>query len=333
MSLPLISENKKFVAMNINFDSLFFPLNIDRKKYRDPSFFEVADRFFALSEKYKFKYSIFIIGRDLENPEVFARVREWSQAGHEIGNHTYTHETRLGTLPRPEMETEVLKSHEIITRCTGKEPRGFISPSWNVSLDLIDVLLKANYLYDTSVFPSYFIYLLLLKLKLLKGGRGGAKIVDTGLGTRGDGWAPLFASREPYFVTSQSLIEKQKDGLLMMPLPVTPYLRLPCWHTVWFALGKRVTSRVLKKCLKSHDDFYYLMHPRDYFDPSKDLDSEFIRQHSDDLSVFEGFNIPLRRKEDFFIETMKILSQSGRKFITLQEMAFKIKQEMKMNNH
>lgn len=312
------------IAMNINFDSLFFPLTIDRQRFRDPSFYQIADRFFALSAQYKFRYTIFVIGRDLENPEVFARVRDWAAAGHEIGNHTYTHETRLGTLPRHAMETEILKSHEIIARCTGAPPKGFISPTWNVSSAVVEILLKANYTYDTSVFPSYFLYLLLLKLKLMKR-HGGAQIVDTTLRTRGDGLAPLFASPRPYFVTPHSLIKKAPHGLLMMPLPVTPILRIPCWHTMWFVFGKTIMRRILKSSLAARDDFYYVMHPRDYFDPASDFEPSFVREHAKDLSVFEGLSIPFGKKDALLKETMNILAASGRKFITLGEMAERIK--------
>ena len=40
-----------------------------------------------LAEKYEFKITFFVIGHELKNTEVFARVREWSARGHEIANH------------------------------------------------------------------------------------------------------------------------------------------------------------------------------------------------------------------------------------------------------
>ena len=58
------------------------------KSYRDPSFFEVADRFLLLAEKYSFKLTIFVIGRDLENPLNQEAVKKWAAMGHEIGNHS-----------------------------------------------------------------------------------------------------------------------------------------------------------------------------------------------------------------------------------------------------
>ena len=77
------------IAININFDSLNENLGFP-KSYRDPSFFEVFDRFLEFSNEFNFKYSIYIIGKDLENPEINSRVKAWSQAGHEIGNPKFS---------------------------------------------------------------------------------------------------------------------------------------------------------------------------------------------------------------------------------------------------
>ena len=79
---------KSPIAIDINFDSLNENLGFP-SAFKDPSFFEVFDNFLYFSDKYNFKYSIYIIGKDLENPELKARVKDWSQAGHEIGNHIY----------------------------------------------------------------------------------------------------------------------------------------------------------------------------------------------------------------------------------------------------
>lgn len=313
---------ENLVNININFDSLFFSLTIDRKAVNDPSFFAVADRFFDLANKYDFKYTIFIIGKDLENAEVAARVRSWSEAGHEIGNHSLTHNPNLGNLPRAQMEYEVVKSHELIAKCTGREPRGFISPSWSTSGDLVDILIKNNYLYDTSIFPSYFQYLVLLKLLFMSGNRN--KNFQVSFMQRQDKWAFLFAPRKPYFIQPESLIRKQKDGLLVIPLPVVTPLRLPCWHTMYFVFGKRVTNWLIKRALNECEDLYYVFHPRDLIDYERDLAPEFKESYKDELTVFESLKVPIEDKLSFASSALELISRSGRKFVTLEEMAKKI---------
>ena len=318
---------QKMVNININFDSLFFPLSIDRQSMTDPFFIGAADRFFQMSAKYNFKYSIFIVGKDLENPEVFARVKSWSEAGHEIGNHSYTHNPNLGSLPREQMEYEVMKSHELITKCTGKEPRGFISPSWSTSGDLIDILIKNNYLYDTSIFPSYFQYLVLLKLMILT--KGEHKNFHPSFSARKDKWAFFFAPKKPYFIRPDSLIKKQSDGLLMMPLPVATPLRFPVWHTMYFIFGKKFTNWLLKRAILENEYFYYLLHPRDLADYEKDLPQSLKDEHHDEMSVFESLELPIDKKIDFVENALRTIAQSGRQFVTLETMAEKIIQDLK----
>lgn len=313
------------INININFDSLFFPLTIDRKATRDPSFFTGADRFFDLADKYNFKYTIFIIGKDLENAEVSARVRSWSDAGHEIGNHSLTHNPNLGNLPRAQMEYEVVKSHELIARCTGREPRGFISPSWSTSGDLVEILLKNNYLYDTSIFPSYFQYLVLLKLWLMSGNRN--KNFQVSFMQRRDKWAFLLAPRRPYFIRPESLVKRQRDGLLVIPLPVVTPLRLPCWHTMFFVFGRKVTNWLIRRALKECEDFYYVFHPRDLIDYERDLSPEFKEKYKDELTVFESLKVPIGDKLSFASKALETITAGGRRFVTLEEIAKRIYEE------
>ena len=69
------------IAININFDSMSeaygFPKNIC-----DPTYFKIFDRFLDYSNKYNFKYTIYIIEKDLENPELFSRVKDWNSMGY-----------------------------------------------------------------------------------------------------------------------------------------------------------------------------------------------------------------------------------------------------------
>lgn len=311
--------NQQTVSFNINYDSLFSPLSIDRSSMRDPSFFVVADRFFSFADKHDFKFTIFIVGKDLENPEVAARVRSWSMAGHEIGNHSLTHNPNLGSLPIAEMEYEIVRSHELIAQCTGKEPRGFISPSWSTSPTLVELLINNNYLYDTSIFPSYFQYLVFLKLMFLT--KKKHKGFNVSYKLRRDNKVFLFAPREPYFLRPDSLIKEHHDGLLTIPVPVVTPLRIPCWHTMYFIFGRQITSWLIKRALKEYDDFYYLFHPMDLLNYDQDLPDGFAKKYEHELTAFERLDVPYDIKEKYAKEAIEMICQSGRRFVTLEEMA------------
>jgi hypothetical protein len=277
------------VAMNINFDALYWPLK-QKPPSRDPSYFSVADRFMKLAEKYNFKYTIFVIGKDLENAEIAARVKSWSEAGHEIANHSWSHNPHFGNLTKEKQEYEILRAHEIITRVTGREPRGFTAPAWSFSAAAAGILQKKNYLYDASVFPGLFSFLMIARLK----------IMDRNYWLKGRA-GHLFAPQKPHFI----------GGLLEMPLPVTPLLRLPVWHTARFVFGKNIFTATLKKCLVERGAFYYVMHPADLADGS-DL--------ADVRIPLERINIPLIKKEKYIEESFGILCKDS-KIITMKEMA------------
>ena len=87
------------------------------KKFNDPSYFKGFDRVIKIINKYNIKISIYVIGKDLENKEIFARVRDWSSAGHEIGNHSWSHYHNLGSLEINEIS---VKDYERVVHVTNK---------------------------------------------------------------------------------------------------------------------------------------------------------------------------------------------------------------------
>lgn len=297
-------------SFNINFDSLGWALSASPKGFLDPTYLHIAERFFELSNKYGFKYTIFIIGRDLENHRVAQRVKEWSEQGHEIGNHSYSHKQNLGYLDYNKLEMEVMKSHELITKVCGKEPKGFIAPAWATSAELIDILLKHNYLYDTSVFPSYFMYLASAKLwcNFRWDHRRGT------IFQRRDRLVNLFASRKPYFSKGRSLIKKESGGLLIIPLPVTPLLRIPCWHTMSFLLPRAIFSLILNLCL-TQKYFYYLLHPTDLFD-SNDIPANYRN-----IQNLERLNVSLAKKRQLFHNSIDMIIKRSSQLVTLEQIA------------
>jgi hypothetical protein len=271
----------------------------------DPAFV-CADRFFDLARNYNFKYTIFINGNDIECPKAAERVKRWAVEGHEIANHSYSHKLNLGSLRDEELEMEVMRSHEIIAKVTGKEPRGFVAPAWSFSEKLIKVLKKNGYLYDTSVFPSYFMWAASFKLWWnLRNDEQGKTIFK-----REDRMMNLLGSRKPFM----------SEGLLEIPLPVTPILRVPCWHTMSMLFPKPVFGRILDSCLDL-DYFYYLLHPADMIDKN-DIPVDFV-----DPRVIERIDIPVSHKAVLLGNSLeKIVSRSG-ELVTLEKIAREILNE------
>ncbi len=79
----------------------------------------------ALLEKYQIKATFFVIGENAErDPD---RIRKISDAGHEIGNHTYHHQY-ITKLNEAQLREEILKTESLLTEICGKRPVLFRPP-------------------------------------------------------------------------------------------------------------------------------------------------------------------------------------------------------------
>jgi peptidoglycan/xylan/chitin deacetylase (PgdA/CDA1 family) len=70
-------------------------------------------------------------------------------AGHEIGAHGYSHENPVAMTPKQE-EDVLVKSIELIEKVSGKRPRGYVAPWWEMSSETAALLLKHGFTYDHS---------------------------------------------------------------------------------------------------------------------------------------------------------------------------------------
>ena len=90
----------------------------------------------------------FIPGHTIESyPSCVGAVH---RAGHEIGHHGWTHRIPATMSPEEE-EAELVRGIETIERLTGARPRGYRSPSWDLSPVTLDLLLKHGFAYDSSM--------------------------------------------------------------------------------------------------------------------------------------------------------------------------------------
>lgn len=107
-----------------------------------------ADRILALLARYGIPSSWFIPGTVIATyPDHCRRVVD---AGHEVGNHGWTHVPPANLSPDKE-EEGLLRASEAIEKLTGRWPAGYRSPSWDLSPVTIDLLLKHNFSYDSSM--------------------------------------------------------------------------------------------------------------------------------------------------------------------------------------
>jgi|TARA_Y100000294_G_C8563649_1_gene340000 peptidoglycan/xylan/chitin deacetylase (PgdA/CDA1 family) len=302
----------KYTAVSLHLDSLGHGYGFPQR-YKDPTFFEVSERFLKIAQKYNFKYTIYIIGKDLEKSENRERVNHWASEGHEIGNHSWLHLENLGALNKSIIRREVEAAHEIITKIVGREPKGFVAPAWTSSSQLEKILIELNYKHDSSGFPSWILFPALLKILLsnLKNAKS-FKIFH-----RKDYLYWLFGPRNPYNNVGnlfKACDSSQNKHITMLPVPTNKY-RVAFWHTLVFMFGWDIYEKLLKSCLKENF-FYFVIHPADLMD-ERDLTSDFKPR----INIARIKQPSLAVKMEYIEKSIELIIRSGRKIITMGELA------------
>jgi peptidoglycan/xylan/chitin deacetylase (PgdA/CDA1 family) len=126
------------------------PTAISRGDFGIPS----VQRILALLTAQRVPTTWFIPGHTIESyPSCVAAVHA---AGHEIGNHGWTHRIP-STLGAEGEEQELMRGSAAIERLTGRMPRGYRSPAWDLSPHSVDLLIKHGFVYDTSMMGHDYI--------------------------------------------------------------------------------------------------------------------------------------------------------------------------------
>jgi peptidoglycan-N-acetylglucosamine deacetylase len=71
-------------------------------------------------------------------------------AGHEVGNHGWTHVPPADLTPEKEDEG-LERANQALFEISAKTTRGYRSPSWDLSPVTVDLLIKHGFLYDSSM--------------------------------------------------------------------------------------------------------------------------------------------------------------------------------------
>jgi len=107
-----------------------------------------APRILALLARYGIRATWFIPGHTIETyPRVCADV---VRAGHEIAHHGWTH-VPPNDMSRALEEEGLVRGIEAIRAMTGAAPRGYRSPSWDLSAHSVGLLLDHDFYYDSSM--------------------------------------------------------------------------------------------------------------------------------------------------------------------------------------
>jgi peptidoglycan/xylan/chitin deacetylase (PgdA/CDA1 family) len=262
----------------------------------------VRFRDFAAGER--LPLTLFVVGADLDRAENGARLAALAELGHELGNHTYDHLYDLTRRETREIEAQIERANEAIAAHTGRRPSGFRAPGYTMSAAVYRALVATGMAYSSSVFPCPYYYA--AKVAVIAGLRLSGKTSSSIVSSPGVLIAPRIPYRvgEPYF--------RAGDGVLELPIGVTPRLRLPFIGTSLTALGPSLARR-LARSLVGQELINLELHGVDLLDQHDGLAA--LAAHQLDLRV------PLGRKWDVLSAVVTELRGAGYDFVRLDEAA------------
>ena len=100
------------------------------------------------------KATLFVLGWVAEKyPKL---IKEAQKRGHEIASHGYAHQLVYGMKPE-EFFQDILKAKNILEAITGDKVLGLRAPGFSITPETpwaFEMLAKAGYVYDSSIFPT-----------------------------------------------------------------------------------------------------------------------------------------------------------------------------------
>lgn len=132
-------------SINRNPESTKLPSLMSMREY-GPSV--GAPRILDLLDLYGIKASFYVPGYIAETHVPL--MEDILKRGHELAHHGYMHEPPA-TLTRDEEEQVLDRGIEVLQRISGEPPKGYRSPSWELSEHSLGLLADRGFLYDTSL--------------------------------------------------------------------------------------------------------------------------------------------------------------------------------------
>ncbi len=264
-----------------------------------PSYLDiVVPIFLDVFDKLDIKITFFVVGQDAAIERNHKILRSIIERGHEIGNHSFHHESWLKTYSKEKIEEEIEIAEAAIHNATGVTTNMFRGPGFSWSNDLLEVLQKRNYLFDASILPTYISPLMrkyyFAKSKLTKEQKESRKEL---FGSYKEGFYPL----KPY-----KWRLKSGNRLLEIPVTTMPFFKLP-FHQSYLLYISGYSKRLMKMylrfsifmCRTTKTPPSYLLHPLDL------IGGDDVPQ----LSFFPGMDIKSEKKLEVFETAITMLKK------------------------
>ncbi len=225
-SVKKMSRKKPIASLSLDLDNQWSYMKIhgDPGWESHPSYLDVVvPRALDFLWKRHLQITFFIVGQDAALEKNHKALAGIGAAGHEVGNHSFHHESWLHLYTEDEIEQEIALAESHIQKVTGRRPIGFRGPGFSFSPNVLKVLARRGYQYDASTFPTYLGPLArayyFATANLSKAERQKRKALFGGFK---DGFQPL----KPYRWRMDGVAEQGKE-LVEIPVTTMPIFKIP----------------------------------------------------------------------------------------------------------
>lgn len=308
------AKQKPIASLSLDLDNQWSYMKIhgDPGWESFPSYLNlVVPRALAFLEQRQLKITFFIVGQDAALEKNQAAIRSIATAGHEIGNHSFHHESWLHLYAESDIEHEIQQAEEQIRRVTGQQPIGFRGPGYSFSPAVLRVLMRRGYYYDASTFPTFLGPLArayyFMTSNLTPAEREKRKALFGGFK---DGFQPL----NPYCWklggedgrSANELQATSSQRLVEMPVTTMPWFKVPIHFSYVLYLGVFSPALALLYfrfalllCKLTRTQPSLLLHPLDF------LGKEDVPE----LAFFPGMSLPSAKKLSILGRAIDLLSR------------------------
>jgi peptidoglycan/xylan/chitin deacetylase (PgdA/CDA1 family) len=264
-----------------------------------PSYFDlVVPRALKLLDEHDLKITFMVVGQDATFEQNRPILKSIANAGHEIGNHSFHHESWLHLHTNEEIKEDLIDAEEAIENVIGHRPVGFRGPGFSMSYEIASVLADRGYKYDGSIFPTFIGPLArayyFMKTKMPPEEKAKRK--------------HLFGAFKDGFRTNAAY-PWMKDGRAVMIIPVTtfPILKIPM-HISYVlylslihpALGLFYFETAIWLCRRLRVRPSLLLHPLDFIG---------VDDNQPEVAFFPSMGMRSEKKLHIVGQALKILKK------------------------
>lgn len=277
----------------------------------------LVPRILDLLEEQRLRITFFIVGQDAALEKNQAALRQITDRGHDVGNHSFRHEPWLHLYSEAELDREIASAEKYIEQATGARTNCFRGPGFSLSRTVIEVLAQRGYVCDASTYPTFIgpmarmYYFMTSKLSKVE-----LEQRDQLFGNMQDGLRPL----KPY------RLQTQTGDLMEIPVTTMPGIKIPIhvsyllYLSVYSPFIALLYFRIaLWMCKVTGVQLSLLLHPLDFLGCDDNIP---------EMSFFPAMNLPTARKLNFLRQVFQILHQNFT-MVTMEEHALALRQQPK----